>query len=262
MKISFATVNSVSILLTLTLLLVPMIGCAKQQSEIMVFSNMSLRDAIKEINVLYLQRNPDLSIPTNYASSGTLQIQIENGAPADVFISASPVQMDALQNKQLILNDTRKDLLSNKIVLIVPISGTLDITDFRSLANDKVMKIAIGDPKSTPIGMYVQQIFARYEITDLLKPKLIPAADVRQVLTYVESGNVDAGIVWLTDARVSNKVKIVATAPDDINALVAYSVAVVKSSNNKDGAKDYENFLFSSQAEAIFKKYGFEIINK
>jgi molybdate transport system substrate-binding protein len=222
----------------------------------------SLTDALKEVNSLYMQEKPNVTITPNFASSGTLQKQIENGAPADVFISAAAAQMDALQKEGLILDVTRKDLLNNKVVLIVPSDSTLGLTSFADLANDKVEKVAIGDPESVPAGKYGQQAFDELGITSQIESKLILGSDVRQVLSYVESGNVDAGIVYSTDAKTSTKVNVVASAPDDINAKIVYPVAVIKASTNQDAAQDYENFLFSSQAKAIFEKNGFSMVSK
>jgi molybdate transport system substrate-binding protein len=222
----------------------------------------SLTDVLKEINNLYVKVNPHVTITPNFTSSGTLQTQIQNGAPVDVFLSAAASNMDTLQNQQLILNETRKNLLNNKIVLIVPLNSILSITSLKDLTNSNVKQIAIGDPKSVPAGAYAQQAFDQLGITDQLKPKCVLGASVRDVLTYVESGNVDAGIVYSTDVLTSIKVKVVASAPDDINALVVYPVAVIKASKIPDDAKEYINFLFSAQAKAVFEKYGFSIAIK
>ncbi len=219
----------------------------------------SLTDALKEINNLYAQGKPDMTITTNFASSGTLQTQIENGAPADVFISAAAIQMDNLQSRGLMLSGTRRNLLSNKVVLVVPVDSTLGITGFKDLAGDKVERVAIGDPKSVPAGAYGQQVLDDLGVTAGVRPKLIMGSDVRQVLSYVESGNVDAGIVYSTDARTSSKVTVVADAPDGINARVAYPAAVMRASKNPDAAKDYLKFLFSIQARGVFEKYGFSV---
>lgn len=235
---------------------------AKGPVTLNVSAGASLTDALKEVNTHYAQGKPNLTITPNFASSGTLQTQIQNGAPADVFISGAAAQMDALQKQQLILDDTRKYLLKNKIVLVVPIDSTLDITGFKDLAGDKVKKIAIGDPKSVPAGAYGQQAFDELGITARVQPKYVLGADARQVLTYVESGNVDAGIVFSTDAKTSSKVKVVASAPDNINARVVYPVAVIKASKNPDTAKDYVSFLFSTQAKGVFEKYGFSVVGK
>jgi molybdate transport system substrate-binding protein len=219
----------------------------------------SLKDAINAINDLYKQKNTNLTININLASSGTLQQQIEQGAPADVFISAAAAQMDNLQKANLIDNNSRKNLLYNRVVLIVPNDSTLGLTSFNDLATAKVNKIAIGDPKSVPAGTYAQQAFDLLGITSQVTGKYVRGADVKAVLSYVESGNVDAGIVYSTDALVSTKVKVVAGAPDSINAKVVYPVAVVAASKVKDAAKAYQDFLFSSEAKAIFEKYGFTL---
>jgi molybdate transport system substrate-binding protein len=154
----------------------------------------SLTDALKEINKLYTQAKPNVTFTANFASSGTLQTQIENGAPVDVFISAAAAQMDNLQKKELILTDSRQNLLNNKVVLIVPADSALGLTSFKDLASDKVKKVAIGDPKSVPAGTYAQQAFDELGITSQVQPKYVMGADVRSVLSYVESGNVEAGV--------------------------------------------------------------------
>jgi molybdate transport system substrate-binding protein len=222
----------------------------------------SLTDAIKELNGLYLQKNSNITLTPNFAGSGTLQKQIEQGAPADVFISAAAGQMDTLQKENLILTETRKNLLNNTLVLVVPSDSTLGISSLNDLTGDAVKKIAIGDPKSVPAGTYAQQAFDKLGITARLQDKLVLGADVRGVLSYVESGNVDAGLVYLTDAKTSSKVKVAANAPDDINAKIVYPVAVVAASKVPDAAKSYVNFLFSDQARTVFVKYGFSLVGQ
>lgn len=253
--------------LLLILAVLPLVSCAGNSNEsivgeqtkvtLNVSAAASLTDALTAVDSLYTADNPGVTIDTNFAGSGTLQQQIENGAPADVFISAAPAQMDALQKEQLILNDTRNNLLGNQVVLIVPKVSTLDLTSFQELLETKVSKVAIGDPKFVPVGMYAQKVFEEFGMWTQLQSKFVLGSDVRQVLAYVESDNVDAGVVYATDAAISNGVKIVATGPEDINAAILYPVAVVKASKNPDAAKAYENFLFSSGAKAVFEKYGF-----
>jgi molybdate transport system substrate-binding protein len=222
----------------------------------------SLTEVLKAVNTAYALNNPNVTLTPNFASSGTLQTQIENGAPVDIFISAASAQMDNLQKENLLLKDTRKNLLYNKIVLIVPNESSLGLTGFKDLASDKVKKIAIGDPKSVPAGTYALQAFDELGITSQLQPREVLGADARQVLTYVESGNVDAGIVYSTDALTSTKVKVVGSAPDDINAKVVYPVAIVKASKIPAAAQDYLNFLFRAQAKAAFEKYGFTMVSR
>jgi molybdate transport system substrate-binding protein len=219
----------------------------------------SLRDALKEIDVNYNSANPDVTIVPNLASSGTLQTQIQNGAPVDIFISAAATQMDNLQKDQLILTDTRHNLLNNNLVLITPKDKAFGLTDFKGLTSDRVQKIAIGDPKSVPAGTYAIMAFDELGITSQLQAKLVLGADVRAVLTYVETGNVDAGIVYGTDAVSSSKVDAMGVAPADINAKIVYPVAVIKASKNADAARAYENYLFGPQAKVAFQKYGFAL---
>ena len=233
-------------------------GAAAPQSktDIVVSAAISLKDALDEITHLWAAVNPNVSIKANYGASGSLEIQIEQGAPVDVFISASPAQMDALASKNLIVPGTRKDLLKNTIVLITP-SDRKIIASFQDLVTPGVKIIAIGEPQSVPAGTYAQQVLTHFNLFDMLKPKFVFAKDVRQVLTYVETGNADAGIVYATDARTSNRVAIVATAPEDSHSPVIYPVAVLTNSKEEAMAKQLEDFLLGSKSAAIFKKYGF-----
>jgi molybdate transport system substrate-binding protein len=222
-----------------------------------ISAGASWTDAIKEINNLYTKAHPWVTIVPNFAGMGTLQQQVENGAPCDVFMSGATSYMDNLQKGDLIITDTRINLLKNRVVLIVPGDSTLSLTSFSDLTLDKVKKIAIGDPKSVAVGLYAQQTFDLLGITAAIQSKLILGADTRQVLTYVETGNVDAGVVFFTDALTSSKVKIIATAPDKVNSGIVYPVAIIKACKNITTAKDYLNFMSSSEATAIFEKYGF-----
>jgi molybdate transport system substrate-binding protein len=246
------------VLLISAVLTIPLAGCSQPEPVTLNVSGAaSLTDVLKEINSFYVKDRSNVTITPNFASSGTLQKQIENGAPVDVFLSAATAQMDNLQKKDLILTDTRRNWLYNKVVLIVPLDSTLGLKDFKDLTSDKVTKVAIGDPKSVPAGNYAHQAFDQLGITAQIQPKEVLGSDVRQVLTYVESGNVDAGIVYSTDTLVSNKVKVVASAPAEINAKIVYPVAVVKTSKVQEAAKEYLNFLFSAQAKSLLEKYGF-----
>jgi molybdate transport system substrate-binding protein len=250
-------------LICLTLVVLTLSGCASAPTvELNISAAASLTDVLKEINTIYTQEHSNVTITANFASSGTLQQQIEQGAPCDVFLSAAATQMDNLQNGDLILTDTRKNLLYNSVVLVVPIDSQLDITSFNDLATDKVAMLAIGDPKSVPAGKYAQQAIDLLGLSDKVNPKEILAKDVRQVLTYVETGDVEVGIVYATDALISTKVKVVASAPAEINAKIVYPVAVIKASKNVDAAKAYIDFLFSDKAKEIFVRYGFTPVSQ
>lgn len=218
----------------------------------------SLQDAIQAIGEKYTQQTPNVKLVYNFGSSGSLQQQIEQGAPVDIFISASPKQMNALRDKNLLLADTEKPLLKNQVVLITPKQKT-GISDFKQLTSDRVGKIAIGDPESVPAGQYAKEVLTTLELYESLKNKLVFAKNVRQVLTYVETGNVDAGIVYVTDAKLSDKVKVIATASDKTHSPIIYPVTVLKDSKNPDAAKAFVQFLFSQPAQDIFENYGFKM---
>lgn len=258
-KNGFITIGLVNFLL----ILLVMTGCSKPAPvELNVCAGVGLTDVLESINDLYMQENESVTILANFAAAGTLQQQIEQGAPADVFFSPGVKQMDALQDSGLIIDETRQDLLNNKIVLVVPKNSTLDISDFMDLLNDDVKKVAIGDPGFVPAGTYGVRALDILGITEQLQPKLILCNDVRQVLAYVEGGNVDAGIVYSTDAAITDNVKIVADAPAEVNSKIVYPVAVIKASRNVAAAKAYIAFLFSDEAKVIFQQYGFVVINK
>ena len=161
----------------------------------------------------------------------------------DVFLSAAPKQMDALETKGLLLEGTRKDLLRNEVVLIVPKDSTLGISSFQDLTRANVKQVALGEPVTVPAGQYAKEVLTSLGIYDAVNSKAILAKDVRQVLTYVETGNVDAGIVYATDAMSSTKVKVVATAPAKSHAPVIYPVAVIKASKNPAAARAFLDFL-------------------
>ena len=172
--------------LALLLVLATVAGCAPKAAppappppvSLTVSAASSLTDVLKQVDNLYMKENPNVTVTANFGGSGALQKQIENGAPVDVFLSAAAQQMDALQKEQLLLDGTRKDLLGNTLVLVVPDDSTLGITDFKDLAGDKVKKVAIGEPKSVPCGMYAEEVFKLDGITDQVNNKLVEGSDV------------------------------------------------------------------------------------
>ncbi|MBM7865574.1 molybdate ABC transporter substrate-binding protein [Heliobacterium gestii] len=220
----------------------------------------SLKDALTEIKDLYGKEKPNATISYNFGASGSLQQQIEQGAPADIFISAAPKQMDDLQAKNLIDTTTRKDLLENKVVLISAKDSA--ITGFSDLAGDKVKKLALGEPQSVPAGKYAQEVLTKLNLAEGVKEKTVLAKDVRQVLTYVETANAEAGIVYETDAKVSDKVKIVTRAPEGSHSPVLYPGAVIKDSKNAKEAGEFLKYLQGPAAKAVFEKYGFTVLSK
>ena len=225
------------------------------RANLTVSAAASLKDALAEAEAEYRQGHPDIEFSNNFASSGTLAGQILEGAPVDVFLSAAVKPMDDLEQKGEIVTGTRRNLLRNSLVLIAPLESKLQ--DFPGLAGKSVRMIALGDPGSVPAGQYGQQTLAALHLLDKVKEKLVLGRDVRQVLTYVETGNADAGLVYATDALTSRKIRVVAPAPERAHDPIVYPAAVVKGSGNEAAARKFIDFLAGPAAQAVFEKHGF-----
>jgi molybdate transport system substrate-binding protein len=228
-------------------------------STILVAAAVSLQKALKEITPLYIKLNPTQTVKYNFGASGALQQQIEQGAPVDVFISAADKQMETLQKKGLLVSRTQQELLTNQLVLIAPKQSSISLTNFGQLVKPEVKRISIGEPRSVPVGQYATEVFKNLGILEQVKSKFVLGNNVKSVLTTVETGDVDAGIVYITDAKTSDKIAIVATADRRMHSPIHYPIAVLKSSRYQASSKQYVDFLKTAPAKAIFKKYGFGI---
>jgi molybdate transport system substrate-binding protein len=256
--LSFVTVFTFSLLFSIVLKSInPPIALAQTNTNILISAAASLTDSLEEIKIEFEKANPLIKITYNFGASGSLQQQIEQGAPVDIFISAAARQMDALVEKGLIDESTLQNLLTNSLVLIIPSNSTLKITDFTSLTNSDVKKISVGEPRSVPVGQYTEEVFTNLGIMAQVKPKLVYANTVRNVLAAVETGNVDAGVVFTTDAQITDKVKVVVTADSNLHSPIVYPMAVLNNSKNPEAAKTFTQYLTSDSAKTIFKKYGF-----
>ncbi len=227
--------------------------------ELTVAAAASLTDVTAEIAEAYKAVAPDVELTFTYASSGNLQTQIEQGAPVDIFMSAAQKQMNALEEQGLIDDGTRMDLLENKVVLIKPAASNMALTSFEDLATDMVSTVAMGDPASVPAGQYAEEVLTSLGIVDTVEAKANFGTDVRQVLTWVESGEVDCGIVYSTDAATTDQVTVVCEAPEGSVQQIIYPVAMLEQCQNPDVATGFLQFLTSSDAQAIFEKYGFQM---
>lgn len=221
-----------------------------------VSAAISLKDALDEIAKIYETRHSNVTVSYNYGGSGALQHQIEQGAPVDIFFSAAEKQMDALQDEHLILLPTRHDIVRNSLVLITPADSNV-VEFFPDLAKPAVKTITLGEATTVPAGQYAEQTLQHLGLFEAIKNKVVYAKDVRQVLTYVETGNADAGLVYLTDALTSKKVRIAATAPEDSHDIIVYPLAVLNTTKNEAAARDFAGFIGGPEARPIFNKYGF-----
>lgn len=225
--------------------------------ELIVSSAIALTEPLQAIKPIYQEKHPTITIAYNFGASGELRQQIASGAPVDVFISAAQKDMDDLEKINLLAANTRNNLVKNQIVLVTP-RGSRKISSMQDLTQPSVTRIAVGDPDTVPIGRYSEEIFKNLGLLNQVRPKLIMGKNVRQVLGYVETGNVDAGLVWVTDANTTDKVKVVQAIPETLHSSAIYPVAVVAASKHPKEAKDYVQFLLSDQAKSIFRQYGFK----
>lgn len=255
----------VRILLLIIVLLIGVVsGCgapgAEQKAspapELMVFAGAGLKDALPEVANLYLQSHPGVKISFNFAGSGTLQRQIEQGAPVDIVIFPGKKQLDALEKKGLIDKTTRKKILADRLVLITP-KESGKVQDFADLASPGVDKISIGDPAIVPAGEWAKETLVNLGLWDKVKAKLVLTKDVQQVKTYVETGNVDAGLVWRSTAATSSKIRIAAVAPAKVHRPIFFTGAVASNSKEKETDLDFLRYLAGPDAARVFTKYGF-----
>ena len=256
--ISFVGGLLIALLLAIGLRLSPAPAQA-QSVTLLIAAAASLQDVLTELDPIFETANAGVTVNYNFAASGVLQQQIEQGAPVDVFFSAATKQMEALQAKDLIVSETRRNLLTNHLALIVPQNSTLGLTSFRQLTHAAVKKISVGEPRSVPVGQYTAELFTNLGILEQVRSRLVYGNSVRNVLAAVESGNADAGVVYSTDAKISAQVTQVATAPDSLHSPIVYPIAVIKASHNTAAAERYTQFLASDPAKETFRKYGFGI---
>lgn len=229
----------------------------EQPVELTILAAASLTDACNEIKEVYEAEHENVTLNFSYGGSGALQTQIEEGAPADVFISAATKQMTALDEQGLMDSASIVELLENKVVLVVPADSDTDLSSFEEVATDKVTMIGLGEPGSVPVGQYSEEIYTTLNLLDQVKAKANYGSDVRTVLSWVETSAVDCGIVYATDAYTTDQVRIVAEAPEGSCKQVIYPAGVVKSTENAEAAAAFVAYLQEEETLALFESYGF-----
>jgi len=216
----------------------------------------SLTDVLRDLGRLYERQTGD-TLVFAFGASSTLARQIAEGAPADLFISADESKMDQLQQRRLIDNASRRSILSNTLVIIVPSDSKLQISGPADLAGAAIANIAVAEPQSVPAGIYAREYLRSRRVWDRIKDKIVPAENVRAALAAVESGNVQAGIVYRTDALISRSVRIAFEVPRNAGPRISYPAAVIADSRQKPEAYRFLGYLQSPAARAVFRKYGF-----
>lgn len=239
-------IMSTSILLT---------GCIEEneKTELNVSAASSLKETMLEIEKKYEQENPDIDLILNFGGSGSLTQQIVQGAPCDMFISASKGFMDELKAKGYLMDNSYENLVGNKLVLI---SKTSDIKSIEDLKDESIKKIAIGEINSVPAGQYANEVLINKNIKEDVEDKLVYAKDVKEVLAWVESSNVQAGFVYYTDIINKNKLNI-DEIEADLYSPIIYPISVISHSKKGYEAKLFEEYLLSDKAKKIFEEHGY-----
>ncbi|HTC05996.1 MAG TPA: molybdate ABC transporter substrate-binding protein [Xanthobacteraceae bacterium] len=234
-----------------------------QDKSITVFAAASMKNALDDVDAAFTKQS-GIKVVASYDASSALMKQIEGGAPADVFVSADLKWMDYGSQKKLIKDNTRVNLLGNTLVLIAPKDSKIDkVTiapgfDLAKLAGDG--RIATGDVKAVPVGIYAQAALEKLGIWSAVEPKMAMTANVRAALVLVARGEAPLGIVYSTDAKVEPGVKVVGTFPEDSHDPIIYPVAATMGA--KPEATAYLAFLRSQAAKTIFESYGFAVLMK
>ncbi|MFT4416744.1 molybdate ABC transporter substrate-binding protein [Fredinandcohnia humi] len=252
-------------ILSYLLLVFIITGCVSPNSdkesntvELTVSAAASMQNVLNDIKEAFEKENPSIRIGYNFGASGSLQQQISQGAPVDLFLSASVEKFDKLVKEGIIDASTQHNLVGNEIVLIVPKGREEEIHSFGDLL--KAESISIGTPESVPVGKYAKDVFENMGLWRSIEEKMIYAKDARQVLTYVETANVNAGVVYKTDAILSDKVTIVTIADKYLHSSIVYPLGVINTSTHKREAKQFYEYLQSEKALNLFEDYGFLIL--
>ncbi len=232
---------------------------SSQQSprRLTIFAAASTTNVIEQLALIYEQQT-GVKVMTSFASSSTLARQIEQGAKADLYLSANTKWMDYLQDRDLIAPKMRVDLLANRIVLIAPTSSSPKTWQSLEPLNDLTDKLAMGDPDHVPAGMYGKTSLTNLGFWDKIVSQVVPAKDVRGALLLVETGQASLGLVYATDAAASKKVNVIYALPETSHQPVRYPLALMKATSNEAAA--FAVYLQSDEARSVFERAGFEVI--
>jgi molybdate transport system substrate-binding protein len=231
-------------------------GMTGHAATVTVFAAASLTDSLRQIATEY-ERGTEDRITLNFAGSSLLARQIEEGAPADIFFPADETWMDELEKKGLIRKGTRKSQLSNSLVIIVARDSALGIAGPRDLARPAVARIALADPRAVPAGKYARQFLEKEKLWAAVQGKVVPASNVRGALAAVESGDVEAAIVYKTDAALSKGVKVVYEVPSATGPRISYPMAVLNETKKLEASKRFLDYLGAPAAGRVFAQFGF-----
>jgi molybdate transport system substrate-binding protein len=222
-----------------------------------LFGAASTSDALDQIQAGF-EQTEGVRVRTNYAASSTLAHQIENGAGADVFLSANVQWVDHLESKGLVAR--RRDLLGNRLVVVVPSDSQARIAGLKDLLDRRIERLALADPDAVPAGIYAKQALVKTGLWEGVRKKVVAGADVRRALSFVETGNAQAGIVYATDAALSDSVKVALEIDPSLTGPVRYPLVLLRGAAHRPAAVSLFNYLGGPEAAAVFRKYGFTVL--
>ncbi len=238
---------------------IALFASAIANADITVFAASSMTNALQTAKQAFQKTHPDTNIQLAFAASSKLARQIENGAPANLYVSANQKWMDYLAQKDLLAANSRVDIARNTLVLIVPKDSKLTKVNLRAPQWTSYLgdgRLAIGEPNAVPAGRYAKQSLTSIHAWHLVEKKLAPAANVRVALSYVERGETPMGIVYSTDAKLTPKVRVLAEFPQSSYEPITYPAALIKGQDNQE-SREFLAFLQSSEGQKIFAQYGF-----
>lgn len=233
---------------------------ARAAGDVLVSAATSLTGVVSPLAAAF-ERTGGVKVAVNLGSSNALARQIANGAPADLFISADQAQMDLVDRAGLLLPGTRIDWLSNQLAVVVPKGARVAIATIADLAGPEVRRIAVGDPAAVPAGVYARQFLESERLWTTLEPRLLPSISVRAALAAVESGNADAGIVYVTDARASARVDVAFEVPRDRGPRIVYPIALVRRPGASPSARAFYDYLLSAAGRQAAVHAGFIVLH-
>jgi molybdate transport system substrate-binding protein len=257
-----AIMRNMSVCFGMIMLILIISGPVRGEQEILVSAAISLKNTFTEVGKLHEKKHPGVKVNFNFGASGDLARQIVGGAPVAVFASAAQKDMDTLEQSGLLVPGSRADFAGNGVVLVQSQQARFKLTNIPDLAKPEVKKIAIGNPKTVPAGRYAMEVIAYYKLADVIQDKLVLAENVRQVLDYVSRGEVEAGLIYQTDAMIRpQEVQVVTAAPSESHKPVVYPVALIKGAVNEAEANEFIALILSPEGQILLQNYGFKPVS-
>lgn len=229
-----------------------------QKTELLVSAAASLNEVMTALGTRFEQQNPQIKVVYNFAATGVLQTQIEQGAPVDVFAGASQKNLEDLSGKGLLVQQSAATLCHNTLVLVIRSGLTIPgSTGFPLMESPVIQRIAIGNPSYVPAGKYAMELLGHLKITNAIRSKLIYASNVREALSWVETGETDAALIYATDAKIAKRIRIVTQTSPEGPVKISYGIALIRQGAAKSDAWRFLDYVTGSTGRKLFEQYGF-----